>query len=191
MMKTFTKTVLLVAVAATSMDALAERPNFNFIEGGYVRHRLDGGCVQDGLSVAGSAEISDRLFVAGSYSDVSDDDKKDLTECGSSMLRAGVGLYGDFSDSASFYGTVSGLQFTPDGGDTDTGWSLQAGFRSFLTREIELGALVGLQDVGPVNELYVSVNGIYWFSDQLGAYIEASASDESTKGLGLGVRFSF
>lgn len=190
-MKLVAKTVLLGALVATSLDALAERPNFNFVEGGYLRHRLDNGCVQDGLNIAGSAEISDRVFVAGSYSDVSDDNDSDRRYCGSSMLRGGVGLSGDISSEAVFYGTLSALQFTPDGGDAETGFAIQGGFRSFLTREIEFGALVGLQDVGPVNELYLSVNGIYWFSDQLGAYIEASVSDESTQGLGLGVRLSF
>lgn len=190
-MKLFTKSALLAVLATASLQALAERPNFNYLEGGYLRHRIDNGCVQDGLKIAGSAEISDRVFVAGSYSDVSDDNKKDAKRCGSSMLKAGAGLYGDFSDSASFYGTLSGAQFTPDGGDSDTGWAIEGGFRSFVTPEIEIGGLVGLQDVGPVNEAYIAVNGIYWFSDQLGAYIEASASDESTKGLGLGVRLSF
>ncbi|HMW48757.1 MAG TPA: hypothetical protein PKD17_01960 [Cellvibrionaceae bacterium] len=189
-MKLFTKTVLVAALATASLGALAERPNFNYLEGGYLRHRIDNGCVQDGLKIAGSAEISDRVFVAGSYSDVSDDNKAP-PKCGSSMLRAGAGLYGDFSDAASFYGTLSGVQFTPDGGDSDTGWAIEGGFRSFITNEVEIGALVGLHDVGPVNEAYISVNGIYWFSDQLGAYIEASASDESTKGLGLGIRLSF
>ncbi|HEY6527798.1 MAG TPA: hypothetical protein VIZ65_03820 [Cellvibrionaceae bacterium] len=188
-MKLFTKTVLMTALTVASLEALAERPNFNFVEGGYLRHRLDGGCVQDGLKIAGSAEISDRVFVAGSYSNVEGDDKQD--QCGSSMLRAGLGLYGDFSDAASFYGTISGVQWSPDGGDSETGWAIEGGFRSFITREVEIGALVGLHDVGPINEAYISVNGIYWFSDQLGAYIEASASDESTRGLGLGVRFSF
>lgn len=191
-MKMFAKTVLVTTLALSSVQALAERPSFNYLEGGYVRHRLDNGCVQDGIGIGGSAEISDRIFVAGSYSDVNDDNKKDPEGCGSSLLRAGAGIYGDFSDSASFYGSVYGLQFKPDGSDdSDSGWALQAGFRSFLTNEVELGALVGLHDVGPVNEVYVAVNGIYWFSDQLGAYIEASASDESTKGLGLGVRFNF
>lgn len=191
-MKMIAKTVLATALAVSTLDALAERPSFNFLEGGYVRHRIDNGCVQDGIGIGGSAEISDRIFVAGNYSDVSDDNDNDNKDCGSSMLRAGAGIYGDFSDSASFYGSVYGLQFKPDGADdSDTGWALQAGFRSFITREFELGALVGLQDVGPVNEVYISVNGIYWFSDQLGAYLEASASDESTKGLGLGVRFNF
>ncbi len=188
-MKLITKSALLAVLTTASLQALAERPNFNYAEGGYLRHRLDGGCVQDGLKIAGSAEISDRVFVAGSYSDVESDDKNEV--CGSSMLRGGVGLYGDFSDSASFYGTLSAAQWTPDRGDSETGWALEGGFRSFLTREIEFGALIGLQDVGTVNEAYVAINGIYWFSDQLGAYIEASASDESTKGLGLGVRFSF
>jgi hypothetical protein len=190
-MKLFTHLALFGALLVPALDALAERPNFNYLEGGYLRHRIDNGCVQAGLKIAGSAEISDRVFVAGNYSDVSDDNEKDLKRCGSSMLRGGVGLYGDFSDSASFFGTLSGAQFTPDDGDSDLGWALEGGFRSFLTREFEFSALIGLHDVGPVNEAYVSVNGIYWFSDQLGAYIEASASDESTKGLGLGVRFSF
>jgi hypothetical protein len=191
-MKMFAKTVLVTALAVSSLEALAERPSFNYLEGGYVRHRIDNGCVQSGLGIGGSAEISDRIFVAGSYSDVSDDDKKDADFCGSSLLRAGAGIYGDFSDSASFYGTISGLQFKPDGADdSDTGWAIQAGFRTFLSPEFEMGALIGLQDVGPVNEAYISVNGIYWFTDQLGAYLEASASDESTKGLGLGARFSF
>ena len=50
-MKLFTKSALLAVLATASLQALAERPNFNYLEGGYLRHRIDNGCVQDGLKL--------------------------------------------------------------------------------------------------------------------------------------------
>jgi hypothetical protein len=182
---------LLLAVPAAT--AWAERPSFNILEAGYARQRLDNGCVQDGLQLGASAEISDRVFVAGNWTDVESDEDKDddRADCGSSLLRGSVGLIGDYGRSANFYGAMSLVQFTPEGGDSDMGWGLEGGFRSFVASGLEAQVAVGMVDVGPLNEVYLSATGTYWFDEMLGVYLTLSVSDESTKGLGLGGKISF
>lgn len=187
----FISKVLASGFALASLAAFAERPDYNHFEAGYLRHRLDGGCVQDGFEIGGSAEVSDRVFVGGHYSDVESGEKRKDGPCGSSMLRGSVGLFGDFSSNSTFYGAMSGLQFTPKHGDSDVGWGLEGGFRSYIARGIEAHVAVGLMDVGPVNETYLSAGGVYWFSDAIGAYLDLSTTDEGTSGLALGARFSF
>ncbi len=185
----FLPRLLVVALMAYPLTAFAERPNYNHFDAGYLRHRLGSGCVQDGLEVGGSIEVSDRVFVAGNYSSVKSS-KKDKESCGSSMLRGSAGIFGDFAEDGTFYGALSGQQFSPKNGDADIGWGAEAGLRTYLARGIEGHVALGLIDVGPINEIYVSVGGIYWFDD-IGVSLDISTSDDDTSGVALGARFSF
>lgn len=72
------KKLLLIGsvISAFSTQAvLAEQPSFNYIEGGYSRFEFDGIDEEaDGYMIRGSVELSDMVYLNGSYYDVTMDD---------------------------------------------------------------------------------------------------------------------
>ena len=179
----------LVALLAMPVTAMAQRPDYNFFDFGYLRHRLDTGCLQDGFEIGGSLELTDRTFVQGRYSDVGSS-RSGKYSCASNLLQVGAGLNGDLTEEASFYGTLSGVHFSPHVGDAEWGWAAEAGLRTYLAPGIEVHAALGLVEAKPLSETYLKVRGVYWF-DVVGVYFDVSNSTDDTATFALGARFTF
>lgn len=179
----------LAVLLALPLAALADRPGYNFVDAGYLRHRLDSGCVQDGLELGGSLEVSDRTFLQGRFSDVGSN-RDGKNSCASSLLQLGAGINGDFSEQASFYGSLSGVRFDPNIGRSKLGWAAEAGLRTYLAPGIEVHAALGLVEASPLSETYIKVGGVYWF-EVFAVYFDVSNSNDDTASFAMGARFTF
>ncbi len=179
----------LLLLAAWPLSALAQRPDYNYLDVGYVHHRLGNDCVQDGLEAGGSLEVTDRTYVLGHFSDVQSN-KRGKANCGSGLLQLGAGLNGDFTDVSTFYAHMSLVHFSPREGGSELGWSGETGLRGYIAPHIETRVRVGVMDVGPISEIYLKAGGVYWF-EVVGLYFDAIVSEDDTTGFTLGARFTF
>jgi len=179
------KKILAGAVLSVlSFGAMADTPSFNNIELGYIAHDFDGGFEPDGFELKGSKELSDNFYIAGDYSDVSDQGFS------ISLTTFGVGYKHDFSQSSTFYAEIDYANVDADGGFDEDGYELTLGIRSMLNDQFELKAAVEYLEIDSEDTTYLVLGGAYNFTDSVAMYADYKyESDESR--YGVGVRFNF
>ena len=145
--------LLSLALAATLPLAAnaAEGVSYTYVEGGYAATDIDQTDIDaDGFAVGGSAAIAPNFHVFGSFS------RQELDTSGNfdfDQWRVGVGYNHEINPRVDLLTRVAYERFET-GGDFDTvggdiefdGYSVEAGVRGALTRNLEGYALAGYED---------------------------------------------
>ena len=186
----------LAAVIALflAFPAMAESPNFNFIELGYDFVDLDlGGGADvdgDGFAVGGSFEIGDNMFGFVSYADTGFDFNVDLTQ-----LQAGLGWRTGLTDSTDFFARAAYVdaEVNAPGFESigESGYGVGIGVRSNVSDLIELYGEVAYVDLGSDADSTAFGAGIYFtISDSFALGLGAAVDDDVTS-YGASARFYF
>jgi hypothetical protein len=170
--------VLTVATALSAPVATADSPDWNYLEGGYIKTEVDSSGDLDGWEVAGSWNFRDRLYVRGSYARQDEDFDAILQDLELDILSLGGGFIWSLQDSTDLYGELSYEHWRVELGgfdgedfdEDDNGYRAAVGGRAVVWRGLELNAELGLIDVGDVidSESYFRLGAVYTFGTGVG-----------------------
>jgi len=171
-------------LSVLSFGAMADTPSFNYVEIGYANTDFDGLPDFSGFEIKASKELSDNWYVAGDYSDVS--------ENGFSLqlTTLGFGYKNDFSASSSYFAELDYARLDADGGVDESGYEMTFGVRSMLNSEIELKAAIEYLDIDNDDTTSLVLGGAYNFTDNMAFYADYKYDSDVSR-YGVGVRFSF
>lgn len=178
------KIPLLVAAAMTCAPAVfAASPDFSFVEAGYTQLDFDNKRFEpDGFKIAGSASVSNNLFLTGAYTDTSDG--RDYN-----ALSLGLGYRVAAASNTDVYGILS-YEELEQGAADDNGYGLTAGIRSFVSRNLELDGGLSYIDVDKDDETYLYIGASYYITPEAALNLAYRTSDD-TDMLTLSGRYSF
>lgn len=187
------KLLTLMTAAFISTSTLAESPDWNFVEAGYASTDIDGlsEISPAGFSISGSKLLNENVFMAASYSRLSDDFQGidfDLDQA-----SAGIGYRYGLTPTTDVYVAASyeSIEVSASGVSYDeSGYGLTLGVRSMLTEVFELSGSIGYVDIADDSETGFTVAAYYDLTNQVsvGAHYSASADVDTT---GVSVRYSF
>ncbi len=184
------KKLILVGVTLSlaSFQAMADTPSFSFVEGGYVSN-LGGSFDFDGFEIKGTMEISDNLYMSGSYTKTNIDSP--LFDLDIDLVALGLGYKTDISDVSTLFAEADYVKFDSsfNGFGAQDGYRLAAGIRSNVLGDVELKAVGYYQDVRG-SDSFLQVGAAYNFSESAAAYLNID-SDFDDSSFSLGVRFYF
>ena len=182
-----------LVLAALGTPAIADSPNYNFVQGTYQRADLDeqfGIDIDgDGFGLSGSFDVGQDIHVFGGYQQFDFDFGIDLDE-----LALGIGWHPAISQNTDLVATLAYINAEAEGfgvsADED-GYSASVGLRSMLTDNFELAGSLVYTDIGS-GDGDVSVAGQTWYnlteSFAIGAGVEA---DDDVVIYGIGIRVYF
>lgn len=186
------RTALLgAALAALVPNVLLADMNYTNLEVSLLDVEQDAGfnVDGDGFELAGSYELSDRIFLFGEWQDHSLDQGVD-----GRSIELGAGLTHGFSDRLDFVASLSYVDaevkvgnFTAD----DDGLALGGGIRSRVADAVELDA--GLKYVDFDNgggDTGVSIGGRYYFNNSMALGASADFND-NVDAIRIGFRWEF
>ncbi|NDV90772.1 outer membrane beta-barrel protein [Alteromonas sp. 345S023] len=171
MCKTLT---LLAVVTATlsSYSAMADTPDWQYVEGGYTKVDFDGNesFEPDGLNINSKYLLNSNVYLNGEYSFFEEG------EADFDMLTLGAGYRLPVNATTDAY---FGANLERLGGDFDdeTGYSINAGLRSMVTEQIELAGEVGYYDVYD-GEATVKIGANYYITPQWAVGASYESIDE-------------
>jgi hypothetical protein len=180
------KSILVAALAMITIPGtVVAGPMYNYVEGGFVRHDLDGGPNLNGGAIAGSFAITDNFHVMGEFSSASN------SGVSLDLFTVALGYNHSISDTTDFVaraGWVTGrAKVNPLPSVSDDGWMAQIGLRSQMTSRFEFNGFITTIEG---DDTSLDFGAVYNFTDALGATGIIRFGDDVTT-LGLGLRFSF
>lgn len=173
-----------VFVLFLALPAMAESPNYNFLELGYQSVDLDvGGGIDvdgDGYLIGGSFEFAESFFGFIGYNETGFDFSVDLTQ-----LQAGFGWHTDLTDNTDFFATASWVDAEVDapgfGSVSEDGYGLSIGVRSNVTDLIELYGEIAYVDLGSGSDSTAFGIGIFFnITDSFALGLGATDDDDIT-----------
>lgn len=188
---------ILAATAFNATTAIAQSPDWNWVEAGYSSVDIDGLEETDlsGYSLTGSRLLGENFFVVGSYSTVGDDfagASVDLNE-----LSLGVGYRMVMTDTTDFYGTISyeNIELETKSYDAsesidENGYKIAIGIRSRVTADIELDGSIGYLDINDESEMTLGLAAYYYFNETFALGANYSKIDEFDT-MGVSLRLAF
>lgn len=187
-MRTTLISAAFAALALAPLAVLAEGPNYNYAEAGYLSFNLDDGPTVDGFGAAASYGITPHIHVLATLAEVS----KSPVTATSGGLAIGwnypIAKGTDFVARAGWeYGRAKLSGF---GSDTDNGWSAELGVRSMLSEQFELAGFARHVDIFDGDEQVFTLQGTYFVTRHFGLSGGVSFSDDAT-GWQAGVRYAF
>ena len=182
---------LFLVLAVLGAPAVADSPNYNFVQAVYQRADIDeqfGFDIDgDGFGLGGSFDVGQDVHVFGGYQQFDFDFGIDLDE-----FALGIGWHPGISQNTDLVATLAYVNAEADGfgvsADED-GYSASLGLRSMLTDNFELVGSLVYTDIGSGD---VSVAGQTWYNLTESFAIGAGAEvDDDVVVYGVGVRFYF
>lgn len=183
------KKVVLTSILLLSVSSIqaAESVRWDSASLSYQSVDLDGDKLT-GFGVSGTKLIGENIFIAGSYSSVSDDvevfDSK--LDFDFNTLSVGFGYRHEISGNTDFFGIVSyedrevEVSFQGDSDDvSDNGYGLQAGIRSLVSEKIELSGSLSYIDIADESDTIFNVSAMYHFTNQFSVGAGYSKSDDA------------
>jgi len=179
---------LTLAAALPFAASAAEGISYNYVEAGYAATDLSDGLVDaDGFAARASMAFHPNFHVFGDFSS----QEFDHTNVDAERWRVGLGYNHEISPRVDLltrvaYEKVDLGRF----GDAD-GWSVEAGARGALTRNLEGYALAGYQDSDEFNDdFYGRLGATVKFNPNWGLSADVKFSDEDTAWF-VGPRFTW
>jgi hypothetical protein len=193
---------LLSAVIAASLGlasaANADDVSYSYADLAYITTDIDGVDEDlDGFGLRGSVEITDQVFLFGTYTDQSADSGG--ADVDYTTYTLGGGYAWSLSDSADLYGklgyvnaevdvTVPGLGgFSAD----DDGFLLGMGLRGRVSPQFELEGALNYWDYSEGgDDTSLGAAARWFFTDQFSAFAEGEFGDDVST-YGIGMRWNF
>ncbi len=153
-----TTTLLGITLLATlPLDALAASPSWTYVEGGYTRLDADNsGFDPDGLVISGTHLVAKDIYITGDYR-MTEEGRYDLNTL---TLGGGYRLGINSTTDAYFGANFEELDMP---GNTERGYSINAGLRTMLSPQLELTGELGYYDVTD-GEATMKVAANYYFN---------------------------
>jgi len=171
-------------LSVLSFGAMADSPSFNNLEVGYSNVDFDGLPDFSGFEIKGSKELSDNWYIAGDYTDVSEDGFS------LKLTTLGFGYKNDFSPSSSFFAELDYARIDADGGFDESGYEMTFGVRSMLSSQFEVKAAVEYLDIDNDDTTSLVLGGAYNFTDNMALYADYKYESDVSQ-YGVGLRFNF
>ena len=179
------KKILASAILSVlSFGALADTPSFDNLEIGFANMDFDGGIDLDGYEFKGSKMISDNLYIAGDYTDVS------KNGFDASLTTFGIGYKNDFSNSSSFFTELDYASFESDGGLDEDGYELTFGVRSMMTDQFEVKVALEYLEIDSEDTTSFVIGGAYDLGNDIALYADYKYESDLSR-YGVGLRYNF
>jgi Ax21 family sulfation-dependent quorum factor len=134
----------LLAVPAFAMAAnasAADDVSYNYVQGGYTATNGDGNVDADGWAIDGSVAVHPNFHLFGGFNQQEIED----TNIDVDQWRAGVGYNHEISPKADLLTRIAYEKFDAGSNLDFDGYSVEAGARASLTRNLEGYALAGYE----------------------------------------------
>lgn len=185
------KTLCAATLMLASAGAMAQGPNYNYVQGGY--QMVTGGDNPDGLFIDASFQVADQIYVAGGY-DYFGESGYDL-----SVLSVRGGYFHPLEQNIHVYGEAGlarsrvEVKIPPFGtvSDTSTDLMFEGGVRARLMPALEVRGALRVM-TGDYDETFLIGEGAYQLNQQWSAVAGlAHMSDASEFRFQMGARFAF
>ena len=185
------KKLCLAAALALPLSAMAEGLSYSYVEAGYVMADIDGGGEADGFGFGGSYLFAPQIYATASYSRLKTDTSPKIEISG---FSGGVGFRQPLNATVDANLEVGFIAADVDAGsfgsDDDTGYSVGAGLRAMVAKQLELNGGVSYAKVFDEGETSFDVGGVFSFTPQFAAIAGASFADDANT-YSFGGRFMF
>jgi hypothetical protein len=186
------RTIGFISLLTLAAPAMADGPNYNYIEGSYQRVTLDDGFIDvdgDGFGIGGSVGIGDNWQLIGGYNSTDFDFGVDLDQ-----LLIGGGFHTALTPNTDFVANLAYIRLDASAfGQSfdDDGYAASVGVRSMVSDKFELAGFVQYADLSDSGN-DTSVRGEAWYnftqSFAVGLNV-GTAEDVLTYGIGARVYF--
>ena len=193
MKKTNIPTCGLLALAMLgSASAIADDLNYNYVQAAYLDTEIDDSAFDvdgDGLSLSGSVELGESMFLTAGYAAQEFDFGIDLDQ-----WAIGVGGHLPISDSVDVVGSLSYVDAEIDsrfGGADDDGYGASIGIRARVADNVEVEGGINYVDLDAGgDETSFGIGGRYYFTPEFALGAGVDLGDDVTA-WSVGVRFEF
>ncbi len=180
-------TLGLLAILPLAANA-ADRPSYNYVEGGYVSTDLKGLPDADGFGVKGSVAFHPNFHVFGDYAN----QEFDNTSVDFDQWRLGLGYNHALTDRTDLLTRVAYEKVDFGSIGSADGWSVEAGARSALLPNLEGYALAGYEDGDQVDgDFYGRLGAQYKFNHNWGISGDVKLVKGGDRQWFVGPRFSW
>ncbi len=178
------KVAVLLGLSVLASTAMAARPGYTYVSGGFTTQNLSDFCTQDGVWLDGSLSLDGQIFFQAGHADV------EGSRCGSTRTHFSVGVRNDYGRSSSAFAKAA-LIFQRNNGDTDPGVSVTGGLRTMFSNQLELNISLTAEIMDDNDQNYITAGTRYILGRSVSVLGDLSLNDEGDTGLNVGVRFSF
>ncbi len=184
------KTLLALAIAATSTSLQASEINYNSVQAAYGSIDI-GGVNLDGFAVDGSFKFNERAYGFAGY------EKYSVNSGHLGEFNVGAGFIKSVSDKTDWVSEVSYVRtMLKDGGSfNESGYRVATGLRGMVSDKVELSGKINYTDAGLFGDGFgVNLGAVFHVNENFGItagydYVDRDFFDYD--GWNVGARFSF
>ena len=184
---------LVASAALLPVLAHADGLSYSYLEGAYINSDVDNFNEDvDGLALRGSFEITDQVFLFGSFSDQSTSifgSDVDLT-----AFRIGAGYAWPIAKNVDVYGRIGYARVEadlPGPNLSDDGYTLGVGMRGRVIEPLELEGAVNYTDLNDSgDDTSLGLAARYFFTPQFAVGVEGEFGNDVDT-YGVNVRWNF